>query len=108
MSQKRRQPDRPEAFYGKVTFEFYNNEDEEFKGRALKNLAKEARKEFNVSCTPVETHDVENPEEGALVISLVAANHERGMAELDRLLKYLDEKAPARIINEEFDRDEIE
>lgn len=108
MAQKRKHPDRPEAFYGKVTFEFFNNDDEEFKVRTLKNLAKEARKKFNISCTPVEQHEVENPEHGALVISLAAASHERGMAELDKVLRYLDEKSPARIINEEFDRDEIE
>lgn len=108
MADKRRSPDHPVTFYGKVTLEFFNNEDEDFKSRALKNLAKDVRKEFNVSCTPVETHKVEDPEHGALVISLVAVNHERGMAELDKVLRYLDEKAPARIINEEFDRDEIE
>jgi uncharacterized protein YlxP (DUF503 family) len=108
MANKRKSPDHPVAFFGKVTLEFYNNDDEEFKVRTLKNLAKELRKEFNVSCTPVESHQVENPEHGTLVISMGAASHERGMAEMDRVMKYLDEKAPARILNEEFDKAEIE
>jgi uncharacterized protein YlxP (DUF503 family) len=104
---KRRSPDRPVAFFGKLTFEFFNNDDEEFKLRTLKSLAKEARKEFNVSCALVEEGEVENPERGTFVLSLVAASHDSGKAQLDKALAYFDEKAPARILLEEFEEAEI-
>ena len=104
---KLRPIDRPVVFAGKVVFEFFNNEDEEFKSKALKSLAKEARKEFNLSCLPVEEHGVENPERGTLVVSLCASNHDSGKAALDRVLKFFDETAPARLLLEEFDEAEI-
>lgn len=108
MGGKRRSPDRPVSFHGKVVFEFFNNEDEEFKERSLKSLAKEVRKELNISCLPVEEHEVANPERGALALSLAAPNHDAGKALLDRALAFFDGKAPARIVSEEFQEAEIE
>lgn len=105
---KRRSPDRPVCFFGKVTFEFFNNDDEEFKQRTLKSLSKEVRKEINISCLVVEEGEVENPERGTLVVSCVAVNHDQGKAVLDRVLAFLDGKAPARILLEEFEEAEIE
>lgn len=105
---KRKSPDRPVCFCGKLVFEFFNNDDEEFKAKTLKSLAKEARKEFNISCLPVEQHEVENPERGTLVLSLCAPSHEAGKGQLDQVLRFLDGKAPARILVEEFDEAEIE
>ncbi|KAJ8133963.1 hypothetical protein OY671_012823, partial [Metschnikowia pulcherrima] len=94
-------------FFGKITFEFFNNDDEEFKARTLKSLAKEARKEINISCLVVEEGEVENPERGTLVVSCVAANHDQGKSVLDRAMAFLDGKAPARISLEEFEEAEI-
>ena len=108
MSSKRRRPDRPVCFHGKVVFEFFNNEDDEFKARTLKSLAKEARKELNISCLPVEEHEVANPERGTLVVSLAAASHDGGKALLDRALAFFDGKAPARIVAEDFQEFEID
>jgi uncharacterized protein YlxP (DUF503 family) len=104
---KRKSPDQPLCVHGKVTFEFFNNDDEEFKLRALRSLAKEVRKEFNVSCLPVEESMVENPERGTLVIALCAGSHEQAGNTLDRILAFFDGKAPARILLEEFERTEI-
>ncbi|HEY8280738.1 MAG TPA: DUF503 family protein [Bdellovibrionota bacterium] len=104
---KRRSPDRPVCFFGKITFEFFNNDDEDFKARSLKSLSKEVRKECNISCHPVEEHEVENPERGTLAVSLVAANHDQGKAVLDKALAYFDGKAPARILLEDFEESEI-
>lgn len=108
MAGKFRSPDRPVCFHGKLVFEFFNNDDEDFKNRTLKSLAKEARKELNISCLPVEEHQVENPERGALVLSLCAANHDGGKSLLDRALAFFDGKAPARIISEDFQEFEVE
>lgn len=105
---KRRTPDRPVCFHGKVVFEFFNNEDEEFKVKALRNLARDARKEMNISCLPVEEFQVANPERGALVISLCAVNHDSGKSQLDRALAFFDGKAPARILAEDFEEFEVE
>jgi uncharacterized protein YlxP (DUF503 family) len=107
MKSKRRPPDHPVCFFGKVVFEFFNNDDEEFKARTLKSLAKEVRKEVNISCLAVEEGEVENPERGVLAVSCVAASHDQGKAALDRALAYLDGKAPARILVEDFEEAEI-
>lgn len=104
---KRRLVDRPVAFFGKVVLEFFNNEDEEFKERSLKSLAKELQKELHVSCSVVEEHMVENPERGTLVVALCARNHEQEKNTLDKVTAYLDEKAPARILLDEFEEAEI-
>ena len=108
MRSKRRSPDRPVCFYGKIVFEFFQNDDEDFKQRSLKSLAKEARKELNISCLPIEEGLFENPERGSLTVSCVAANHAQGKALLDRCLAFFDEKAPARIVFEEIEEAEIE
>ncbi len=100
---KRRSPDQPVCFFGKVTFEFFNNDDEEFKVKTLRSLAKELRKEINVSCLAVDEGEVENPERGTLVVSVVATHHDQGKATLDKVLAFLDGKAPARISAEDFE-----
>lgn len=104
---KRKSPDRPVSFHGKVVFEFFSNEDEEFKQKALRDLSREVRKEFNVSCLPIEEHMVENPERGALALSLCAASHDQGKSVLDKILAHFDAKAPARIVAEEIQESEI-
>ncbi len=104
---KRRAPDHPVCVFGKVTFDFFNNDDEEFKVRTLRSLAKEVRKEISVSCLLVEEGEVENPERGSLALSLVAANHDQGRAVLDKALAFFDGKAPARITAEDFEEAEI-
>jgi uncharacterized protein YlxP (DUF503 family) len=103
MTTKRRAPDQPVCFFGRVTFEFFNNDDEDFKVRTLKSLAKELRKEINVSCIPVEESEVANPERGTLVVGCVASGHAQGKSVLDRVLAFLDGKAPARIVVEDFE-----
>lgn len=105
---KRRSPDRPVCFYGKVVFEFFNNDDEDFKAKTMKDLARDARKDLNISCLPVEEHEVANPERGALIIAVAAATHDNGKALLDRALAFFDGRAPARIVSEEFQEFEVE
>jgi uncharacterized protein YlxP (DUF503 family) len=107
MSRSRRSPDRPVCFFGKVTFDFFNNDDEDFKQRSLKSLARDVRKEINISCIPVEEGEVVNPERGALVLAGVAARPAQGKAILDKAMAFLDGKAPARIALEDFLEAEI-
>ncbi len=104
---KRRSPDRPVAFHGKIVFEFFQNEEEEFKQKALKELCRDLRKECNVSCMPVEEHQVENPERGCIALALCAVNHDQGKAQLDKVTAFLDAKAPGRIVLEEMEESEI-
>ena len=100
---KRTSPDRPVCFFGRVVFEFFNNDDEDFKTRTLRALAKEVRREINISCLLVDEFEVENPERGTLVLAVVASGHEEGKAVLDKALAFLDGKAPARISAEDFE-----
>ncbi len=98
---KRRQPDQPAFFLGKIVFDFFNNDDEEFKQRSLKSLTKEVRKEFNISCISVDDYEVENPERGSVVFSFCATHRAIGKEVLERVLAFFDEKAPARILSQE-------
>ncbi|MGZ3653167.1 MAG: DUF503 family protein [Bdellovibrionota bacterium] len=107
MKSARRSPDRPVCFFGKVTFDFFNNDDEDFKQRTLKSLAKEVRKELNISCIQIEEGEVANPERGTLVIAGVAPRPEQGKNVLDKAMAYLDGKAAARIVLEDFEEAEI-
>jgi uncharacterized protein YlxP (DUF503 family) len=107
LSKARRSPDRPVCFFGRVTFDFFNNDDEDFKQRSLKSLAKEVRKELNISCIPIEEGEVMNPERGTLVLAGVASRPALGKAVLDKAMAFLDGKAPARISLEDFDEAEI-
>lgn len=104
---KLRHIDRPVAVYGKVVFEFYNNEDDEFKTSAMRALAKEVRKELNVSAVVIDEHMVENPERGALAIAVVGKSVDQAKELLNKVTAYLDEKAPARIISDEFEEADI-
>lgn len=101
-------PDRPVCFAGKVVLEFFNNSDEDFKRKALRDLTRDLRKEWNVSCAVVEEYLVENPERGALAIALVGVNHDKARALWDEAVKFLDGRAPARIVSEDFQEGEIE
>jgi len=107
MSRISRSPDRPVCFFGKVAFDFYNNDDDDFKQRSLKSLAKQLRRELNISCIEVEEGQVVNPEHGVLVLAGVAKFPAQGKAILDRAVAFLDGKAPARIALEAFEEAEI-
>jgi uncharacterized protein YlxP (DUF503 family) len=104
---KRTSPDIPICFAGRIVFEFFNNDDEDFKVRTLTSLAKEVRKEANVSCTYVEEGQVQNPERGVLAVACIAKSHDHGKSILDKALSYLDGKAPARIQAEDFQEAEL-
>jgi len=107
MSQKRKSPDRPVCFAGKVIFEFFGNNDEEFKQKSLQQLCKEVRKLWNVSCTPIEDQEVENPERGVLVLAIAAPSHEKAQKILEGVLAHFDANAPARILDEDIEKAEI-
>lgn len=107
MSRKRRSPDHPVCFYGKVVFEFFSNDDEEFKQKSLNHLSKEVRKQWNISCSPVEDQEVENPERGVLALSIIAPSHERAQKVLDEVLRHFDANAPARIVDEDIQKTRI-
>ncbi len=105
---KRRIQDAPVCITGTVTFEFFNNDNEEFKIRELVRLAKAIRKDMNISCVPFEMNMMENPERGAVAFSFVAANLEQGRSVQNKVLEYLDKNAPARILGEEIETLELE
>ena len=94
--------------YGKVVFEFFNNDDENYKIRSLKTLCKELRKEFNSSATMINESIVENPEHGAIVFSLTRINMEEVKIASDKLLAYIDSHCPGRIISDNLQFSEME
>lgn len=104
---KRKSPDRPVCLFGKVVFEFFNNSEEDFKVQSLRSLAKSLRKELNISCLAVEEHEVENPERGALVLSICAANRTLAKDHWGKALAFLDAQAPARILDESCEEADI-
>ncbi len=104
---KRRLKAAPVCITGCVVFEFFHNDDEDFKIRELIRLAKILRKELNVSALPYETNIIENPERGAIAFSLVATSLELGRNTQNKVLEFLDKHAPARILSEEIETVEL-
>ncbi|NUM89238.1 MAG: DUF503 family protein [Bdellovibrionales bacterium] len=93
---------RPVCIYGRVVLEFFGNEDESFKNSEMLRLVKALRKELPVSAVNVEEQYVENPERATLVFSLVGPTIDHARRLQDEVLKFLDEMAPARLIDEEI------
>ncbi len=80
--------------------EFFNNDDEAFKQKALKELIKTLRKEFNLSAIAVDDNLFQNPERGCIAASFTAVSLEHGSQILDKIMLYIDSNCPARIIDE--------
>jgi len=85
-----------------MVFEFFNNDDVEFKNTTLKRIAKELRKEFNVSALPVQDTLLDDPERAVLVVALAAANEEQGKKVVDQLQSYVDANSPGRLVHESW------
>lgn len=100
--------DRPLLFWGKVTIDFFQNDDENWKKRALIQLIKAARKEWNVSLTDIEESAWVNTEKGVVVFSFVAKNQDQGQAMLQKFLSFLDENCQGRILSEDYQTQELE
>jgi uncharacterized protein YlxP (DUF503 family) len=98
---------RPAYICGRIVLEFFGNDEEEFKIKALKDLCKELRKSFNLSANPIDDNLVENPERGVLVFSLTAVSLEQANTLLDKVSAYIDAHCPARIIDESYIKEEF-
>lgn len=97
----------PAYYCGKVVLEFYNNEDEEFKNKALKRLSKDIQKNFHVSATVSEENLVENPERGVLVFACTGATLEQVRNTGQNVMAFLDQNSPGRIISEDHVEEEF-
>lgn len=93
-------PTKAAYICAKVVFDFFNNDDEIFKQKTLKDLTKNLRKEFNLSAITVDDNIFQNPERGSIAISFTAVSLEQGAQILDKIMLYLDSNCPARIIDE--------
>lgn len=98
---------QPVCIHGKVVFEFFGNTDEQFKQSEINRLLKLLRKEFQVSACQVEDQLVENPEHAVVVLALVGQTIDQARRFQDEILKFLDGKAPARIVDEDFQVTEL-
>lgn len=93
---------QPVCIHGKVVFEFFGNTDEPFKQSEMQRLIKLLRKDFLVSACLVEDQVVENPERAVIAFALVGQSIDQARRYQDEILKFLDGKAPARIVDEDF------
>ena len=91
---------------GKLTLEFFSNDDENLKNRNIQSMMKELRKEENVSICSLGNW-LENPERGELVFSVVAATRDQAQAIYDRVTKFIDNHSIGRIISDDFRLEEL-
>ncbi len=90
---------------GIVTFEFWNNNDESHRDRTLEKLAQDARKSLGVSTHPyAEPADLER---GYIAFSGVAGNQTNAENLASKVMRFLDENAPCRVIDEHWIVEEI-
>ena len=86
----------------RITIEFYNNTDIPTKRHALEKVSNELRRLYNVSI--LEIADFDEPERGILGLSAVIPDSwEQRSADsfLKKLLNYIDEHVPARVLSED-------
>lgn len=107
MSTKLSSPDHPVFTYGKVVFDFFHNDDEEQKTKLLHSLCKDIRKKLNVSCLQIREHIVENPERGTIIWSFCSKNKMAAGDMRNQLMEFIDQQAPARILDEQVEQVEI-
>lgn len=95
----------PAFVTGIVTFEFFNNDDDQYRDKALRDLAKAVCREFHISAVPIFPEA--NPEGGELALAAVGINQLAVEKIAAQVMKYLEEKSPGRIIADRWLAEEI-
>lgn len=95
----------PAFVTGLVRFEFWNNDDEAYRDRALKELAKDARQALNISAIHVTEDGA--PETGQIAFAGAARSREKAEALATEVMDYLDKHAPARVVADNWIAEEI-
>lgn len=99
---------RPSYLCGCLIFEFFGNAEADFKNTALKRLAKDLRREYNVSAIPVQDMIFDDPERGVLAIAIAATSAEKAKTISDEVLTYVDANTPGRLVSDDWTSDEFE
>lgn len=86
---------------GKVYFEIFYNEDDDYKRRVLRDIKKSVTEKFNIS-VEVADYNALNPESGLLVFAGVAKNDDQVRALAKNILDFIDRISEARVVNEEW------
>lgn len=95
-------PERPAYLCARLIFDFFNNDDVDFKNNSIKRVAKELRREYNVSASPVHDTMFDNPERGVLVIALAAPSEAAAKQLAEQVLAFLDTNMPGRLTAENW------
>ena len=95
----------PAFVTGIVRFQFWNNTDESYRDRALRELAKTAHAALNISAMPI-LHS-SDPESGAIAFAAAAPNLSKAEALATEIMDYLDANAPARLVADNWIAEEI-
>lgn len=100
--------DKPYFLFAKLVFEFFNNDDIDFKHNSIRRICKELRKDFNVSVTGIQDSYLDDPERGVLVLAIAESSEDLANKGKEQILTYLDSNMPARLISEEWAQEEVE
>jgi len=95
----------PAFVAGLVSFEFWNNDDETYRDKALRDLAHDCRERLNISAVMIVAGG--EPESGRIAFSGAARNLSQAESLASDVMKFLDEKAPARIVGDNWIAEEI-
>jgi uncharacterized protein YlxP (DUF503 family) len=89
---------------GRITLDFYNNENLTLKHKNLEKLCKDLRKKFNVSALEVDEFD--DPEKCVLGFSATIPSHWKSTAAkglIETICREIDNTAFARVVLEDCD-----
>lgn len=95
----------PAFVTGVVRFEFWNNDDEAYRDRALRELAKSSSQAMHISAVPIA--NTGDAEAGSIAFAAAAANLSQAEALAGEIMKYLDAHAPARLVADNWIAEEI-
>lgn len=95
----------PAYVYGKIFFEFFNNDDVNYKYKVLKEVTKELQERFNVSVVITE-YEQNNPERGMLGIAAVGVNLDAARKVAKNVLDEAEKISAARIVDESWTAEE--
>ena len=95
----------PAFVSGLVSFEFWNNDDESYRDKALRDLARECRDKLNISAVTVGASG--DPESGKIAFAGAARNLSQAEALASNVMKFLDERSPARVVGDNWIAEEI-
>ena len=104
-SKKEKNNLKPIVLSASVHFMFWNNENEKYRNKVLRNLCKTLREKFNLSAIPL--YDDYSLEEGSIIIAIALAKEKDANALMEKVLHFIEDNAEARVSSDSWSKHPI-